>query len=393
MTTAGAAPEISNQAGSGTAGARTSRARSTEFDAALTAAAGALAALARQDVPGAGANAARHRADGQARANEAAAPVREDRAHPPGPSRADAAETSPDDRGNGERSERAAATRVTAADPVKGDAGMASHRPAPAAGIKTSPAPAAPEGSECGPPPSNAGNAGNGPARAPIAALPVGGASAGVRAGAGAPSGPVVSPATPGIGRGLPGSRAVPTVARAAPKTPPTGASRPDPVAVEAQALRGILASARKNGGVITLRLQPDQLGELRIRIEVHGREVTALIDAGTDPARELLSESRDSLRAALEARGLAVERLEVRHDATLAPRDHDRPAEDSPGHNHGDAGDRQPRDSRSDSARPGIGAGDEGGREDAPGETAEPVIAAYSGADTGAFLVLDAIA
>ncbi|MBK9189283.1 MAG: flagellar hook-length control protein FliK [Phycisphaerales bacterium] len=88
---------------------------------------------------------------------------------------------------------------------------------------------------------------------------------------------------------------------------------------IHAQAVRGIAAAVKQGGGSITLRVEPEHLGALRVRVEVKGHKVSALVEAGTEPARRLLEEGRESLRAALEARGLNVERVEVRLNERLS--------------------------------------------------------------------------
>jgi flagellar hook-length control protein FliK len=81
---------------------------------------------------------------------------------------------------------------------------------------------------------------------------------------------------------------------------------------VPEQAVRGLAAVLRQKGGNVTLRLAPDSLGDLRISMKLDGAQVWASIEATNEPARQLLEEQRDTLREALEAHGLKVERLDV---------------------------------------------------------------------------------
>ena len=102
----------------------------------------------------------------------------------------------------------------------------------------------------------------------------------------------------------------------------------------EAQFARGLAAALRQGGGTVTLHLKPEQLGDLKIRLQFHKGAVDARFEAHTDEARALLDRSIDSLRAALEAKGLDVERLSV----LLAERKEQHEAQDAPPR---DAGDR----------------------------------------------------
>jgi flagellar hook-length control protein FliK len=97
-------------------------------------------------------------------------------------------------------------------------------------------------------------------------------------------------------------------------KTHSQPAPRPAPSdeAPEAQFSRGLAAALRQGGGSVTLRLNPEQLGDLTIKLHFQQGSVDARFEAATDQARGLLNDSIDALRAALEARGLEVDRLSV---------------------------------------------------------------------------------
>lgn len=77
------------------------------------------------------------------------------------------------------------------------------------------------------------------------------------------------------------------------------------------QVSRG-LSLALKQGGRATLRLSPEALGELTVHLEVKGDQVAARLEPTTDSARHLLEARSHELWAALEARGLSVERIEI---------------------------------------------------------------------------------
>lgn len=101
-------------------------------------------------------------------------------------------------------------------------------------------------------------------------------------------------------------------------RTPVAQAPRPDR-SLQAQAMRGIAAALKQGGGSVTLRIDPEHLGMLKVRVEVKGSKVTASVETGSEVARRLLDEGRESLRAALEARGLTVERVDVRLNEHLS--------------------------------------------------------------------------
>lgn len=97
------------------------------------------------------------------------------------------------------------------------------------------------------------------------------------------------------------------------------GASRPagdreaeTPARLEAQIARGLAAALRQREGRVTIRLTPEMLGRLRVDLEISADRITAHIAASTDQARRLLEDNVVSLRTALEATGLGVERIEV---------------------------------------------------------------------------------
>jgi hypothetical protein len=68
----------------------------------------------------------------------------------------------------------------------------------------------------------------------------------------------------------------------------------------------------RQNGGSLTLRMRPEALGDLTIRMNLQPGRVEAEFEVGTTQARQLLSDHMTSLRSALEARGLRADKLTV---------------------------------------------------------------------------------
>ncbi|MEO0483594.1 MAG: flagellar hook-length control protein FliK [Planctomycetota bacterium] len=102
------------------------------------------------------------------------------------------------------------------------------------------------------------------------------------------------------------------TPARQTPTSAPAPTAKPQqPGAAVDQVARG-MTGLLKNGGTMTLKLTPHELGELRVQVELREGVVSARFRAEQASARELLNGHLDTLRSALEARGVRVDRLEV---------------------------------------------------------------------------------
>ncbi len=128
--------------------------------------------------------------------------------------------------------------------------------------------------------------------------------------------------------------------------------------------MRGVI---NHQGGAVTLRLSPPEMGVVRIELQVNHGTVNAQLHAEHESARTLLNQQLSQLRQALETQGLTVDRLLVQTLATsdnapLTPdRDGDQTNHDGrsrgqhPGGNTGgqDRGDGQPREGSNDEARP----------------------------------------
>lgn len=92
---------------------------------------------------------------------------------------------------------------------------------------------------------------------------------------------------------------------------PPIYRTSADQFALHAsKALARVLATG---GGSLSLRLNPEALGEVRVEIGLHRGKAHATFQASTTAARDLLLADIDALRAALERRGITVERLDVK--------------------------------------------------------------------------------
>lgn len=119
-----------------------------------------------------------------------------------------------------------------------------------------------------------------------------------------------------------------------------------------AQALRGARMLVGRDGGSMTVRLNPGTLGDLRVRVDIQGGRVTAEFQTTTDAARDQIERGLDTLRRGLEERGLQVERLTVRPapetDSGRGPRTDDAAGRER---SAGSGGDGQSGEGRDDAA------------------------------------------
>lgn len=76
--------------------------------------------------------------------------------------------------------------------------------------------------------------------------------------------------------------------------------------------VRGLSAMVSQRGGVMNMRLQPPELGSLRVQMSIIQGTVSAQFTATTEHAQMLLERNLTVLRAALQSNGLTVERLGV---------------------------------------------------------------------------------
>jgi len=79
---------------------------------------------------------------------------------------------------------------------------------------------------------------------------------------------------------------------------------------------RGLQALSSQRGGTLVMRLDPGNLGQVRMEMSLDAGRVQVVIAAAGDAARGLLRENLGVLRHALEDRGFAVERLTVESTA-----------------------------------------------------------------------------
>lgn len=84
-----------------------------------------------------------------------------------------------------------------------------------------------------------------------------------------------------------------------------------DPVNA-ARLARGLQNALQQQGGGLTLRLTPPDMGTVRIQLSIQGATVAAQFHAESEAGRTLLHQQMAQLRHALESQGLQVERLSV---------------------------------------------------------------------------------
>ncbi len=92
----------------------------------------------------------------------------------------------------------------------------------------------------------------------------------------------------------------------------PTGLPEDVTDANAARIGRAMQSAVQHQGGNLTVRLNPPELGFVRIEMNIRDGVVRAQFNAEQPAAREMLSQQLGQLRQALEKHGLSVERLEV---------------------------------------------------------------------------------
>lgn len=76
--------------------------------------------------------------------------------------------------------------------------------------------------------------------------------------------------------------------------------------------MRSLTAMMNQRGGVMNMRLDPPELGELRIQMALGRGSVSATFEAANEQTQAMLNKNLSALRTALESQGLTVERLHV---------------------------------------------------------------------------------
>lgn len=78
------------------------------------------------------------------------------------------------------------------------------------------------------------------------------------------------------------------------------------------QTVKGLMAVLRSGGGALTMKLEPEALGQLRIQMSMNGGNVSVQFHADSPEARMLLQQSLDTLKSALEQNGLKLEQVTI---------------------------------------------------------------------------------
>jgi flagellar hook-length control protein FliK len=158
---------------------------------------------------------------------------------------------------------------------------------------------------------------------------------------------PVASPTT------VTGTSATLTAAGAEGQAPapPNAQTQDQPSQLVNRVVRGLSAMINQRGGVLNMRLQPPELGQLRVQMKIARRVVSAQFQPASAEVQAILDRSLATLRSALESHGLTVERLSVHGVQQQAGGQAARDAGDDQNHhqqrNHHDAGEGQSRGRR----------------------------------------------
>ena len=80
------------------------------------------------------------------------------------------------------------------------------------------------------------------------------------------------------------------------------------------QAARALRAAVNQRGGTVTMRLNPPELGSLRVELRLEQNTVKATFDASTEQARTALTQHLSALKTSLQSHGLSVESLTVQN-------------------------------------------------------------------------------
>jgi flagellar hook-length control protein FliK len=98
---------------------------------------------------------------------------------------------------------------------------------------------------------------------------------------------------------------------------PPTELPPPPPEVEFAQTnhdkiVSGVQSQLLPHGGAMQIRLDPPELGALRVMVEMRDGVMNATFQTSNEQATQLLSHSLNQLKHVLESQGVTVERLQV---------------------------------------------------------------------------------
>ncbi len=98
----------------------------------------------------------------------------------------------------------------------------------------------------------------------------------------------------------------------AAPPREAPAAERTDDANLE-RVLRVIRMQLARDRSSATIRLDPAELGQLRVKLELSGSHLALDVETERDAARRLLADQLETLRRGLEASGIVLRRVDVR--------------------------------------------------------------------------------
>lgn len=93
---------------------------------------------------------------------------------------------------------------------------------------------------------------------------------------------------------------------------PQNSLSQEEVSAAEAQIARGLTAAFRQNTPQVTMWMSPETLGKVRIQLTFDQGTISARFEATSEATKDLLASNMDSLRSALQSRGLTADHIEV---------------------------------------------------------------------------------
>jgi flagellar hook-length control protein FliK len=102
------------------------------------------------------------------------------------------------------------------------------------------------------------------------------------------------------------------TVAQGQAPAPPNAQAQDQPNQLVNRVVRGLSAMVNQRGGAMNMRLNPPELGQLRVQMTIARGVVTAQFQPASAEVEAILNRSLATLRTALESHGLTVERLSV---------------------------------------------------------------------------------
>jgi flagellar hook-length control protein FliK len=105
------------------------------------------------------------------------------------------------------------------------------------------------------------------------------------------------------------GTRVAPQVQKGEPEPEVTRKNDPNTERI----MRLIYSRINRERSVATMRLDPPELGRIKLQMDLRGEQLSLRIDTETSAARHLLGEQMNALRQNLEQAGIRLEQFELR--------------------------------------------------------------------------------